>query len=475
MKSNKIGPRVGHRDVVAATIAIAFVALVARFSAETTIARPAFSEDGKEKKAWSGRSFERQTVISPIPSASESAAGFESERAWSGRDDWEPAIAADPSSSYLYQMTTRYDGPAPCGGCPMPAIIFRRSSDSGATWSPDAFIPITKKKQNDPQIEVASNGTIYAAWLDDYTPGVKLIKSSNRGATWSTPIAFTGKGKKPNWSDRPILAISSDGKDVYVAFNASDSYVVASHDFGKTFSAAKKTNSDTRYWFHTGGVVSNGTAYFAAVDFSQDYSGDSDVNVIKSTDGGQSWTTTRVDTSRELPGCSWSPGCSFGFLGPSASVAADINGKVLLAYNAGNTPGGAERMYVRASADGGINWGPRVEVSNGSTTVNNAFPALTSGPTANDFRIIWQDDRNGSTSAWNTWYRRSSDGGATWSTTTRLSDLGSGAPYKGANGYRFPYGDYLEISVDSTGRNCIIWGEGDSYSGPGGTWYTRGQ
>jgi hypothetical protein len=28
--------------------------------------------------------------------------------------------------------------------------------------------------------------------------------------------------------------------------------------------------------------------------------------------------------------------------------------------------------------------------------------------------------------------------------------------------------------VDAGGRNHIVWGEGDSFTGPGGTWYTSG-
>ena len=54
-------------------------------------------------------------------------------------------------------------------------------------------------------------------------------------------------------------------------------------------------------------------------------------------------------------------------------------------------------------------------------------------------------------------------------------DLASGAPYKGRRGYVFPYGDYLAIAVDDQGDNHVIWGEGASWNGPGGTWYTRGQ
>jgi hypothetical protein len=192
---------------------------------------------------------------------------------------------------------------------------------------------------------------------------------------------------------------------------------------------------------------------------------------------GTTWTTTLVDTSRQMPACAWSPGCTLGFFGPSAALAIDKAGTIMIAYNANVDPAGAgqpQKMWVRTSTDG-VNWSPRTEISNGSSTVNNGFPALAAGPTAGDFRFAWQADLNGGGTPWNTWYRRTADGGRTWSTPVRLSDLGTGAPYKDTSGYKFPYGDYFEMAVDPSGMAYIIWSEGTSYDGPGGSWYTRGQ
>ncbi len=84
---------------------------------------------------------------------------------------------------------------------------------------------------------------------------------------------------------------------------------------------------------------------------------------------------------------------------------------------------------------------------------------MVAGPAAGDFRLVWQDDRNGPR-AWNTWYARSADGGVTWSAAVRLSDRGGGAKYKHRYGYDFPFGDYLGLAVDSQGVNHAIWGEG---------------
>jgi hypothetical protein len=429
--------------------------------------------DGRGRKVATGRSYLDSTVVRPAPEASKAAGAFDSERAWSGFDDWEPAVAADPMTSDVYQMTTRYNGPKPCSGCPLPAMIFRRSRDGGATWDADRFMPITKKKQYDPQVEVASDGSIYVAWIDGYDPGVRFTRSTDRGATWSTPLAFAGRRKVPTFSDKPILAISADGRHVYLGFNASDSYVAASHDFGATFGPNVRTSNDGRYWFHTAGAVaSDGTAYFATTDFTQDYTGDANIRVLKSSDGGSSWTTSLVDTSRELPDCPWAAGCYFGFFGSIAGLAVDAAGTLAVVYTANNAVQAPQQVYFRSSLNQGATWGPRVALS-GAPTAGHHSPAIAAGPTSGDFRAVWQDDRNGANTAWNTWYRSTTNGGATWGTPVRLSDLGTGAPYKTAAGHRFPYGDYLEIAVDAAGKSQVIWAEGTSFTGPGGTWYTR--
>src|SRR3954466_15894410 len=63
-------------------------------------------------------------VIGLAPLAAQAAApGWSSEARWSGSDDWEPTIAADPSSNWVYQATTRYGGPKACSSCPGTAII----------------------------------------------------------------------------------------------------------------------------------------------------------------------------------------------------------------------------------------------------------------------------------------------------------------------------------------------------------------
>ncbi|HEY2964786.1 MAG TPA: hypothetical protein VGJ99_00720 [Actinomycetota bacterium] len=93
--------------------------------------------------------------------------------------------------------------------------------------------------------------------------------------------------------------------------------------------------------------------------------------------------------------------------------------------------------------------------------------------TPGDFRLAWQDDRTG---RFNTWYAQSTDGGSSWGSQVRLSNLGSGAPYKSPDGYTFTDGDYFGIAVGSTGVAHVIWGEADGSSlyCCGDVWYTKG-
>ena len=324
--------------------------------------------------------------------------------------------------------------------------------------------------QFDPQLAVANDGTVYAAWLNTFNPGTVLSKSFDHGRTWTTPVTMNDG---LSYNDKPILAISPSGKDVYLAFNdKTDAYAVASHDYGATFSAPVKTNDDSfSYLAYGGAVAPNGNVYFGETGEAKDALGPEPVAVVSSTDGGQTWSTRVLDTSQEAPPCSFKS-CYRDFYSSQATVAADASGKLVFAYLLNTVPDAPKSLYVRTSTDG-VNWSPRSLVNSDG---DSNMPSIAAGPSAGDFRLVWQDNRNG-TNAWNTWYARTTTGGSRWSADLRLSNLGSGAPYKSSAGYTFPFGDYLGLAVAPNGTNFVIWGEGDGIyvgGGTGGSWWTRG-
>ena len=97
------------------------------------------------------------------------------------------------------------------------------------------------------------------------------------------------------------------------------------------------------------------------------------------------------------------------------------------------------------------------------------LPAVV-GTDDGDFRVAWQDDRNGDR-RWNTFVRTSADGGHTWTAGVDISDAGGGRGYKHPKGYDADYGDYMQVAVTDTGKTFATWGAGFSYDGPGGTWF----
>jgi hypothetical protein len=76
---------------------------------------------------------------------------------------------------------------------------------------------------------------------------------------------------------------------------------------------------------------------------------------------------------------------------------------------------------------------------------------------------------------WNTYYRSSTNGGATWSTESRISSYVPGYSYIHSKGFGFPFGDYFGIGIDNQGRTQAVWGEGLNFKSPGSIWYSNGR
>jgi Neuraminidase (sialidase) len=138
-------------------------------------------------------------------------------------------------------------------------------------------------------------------------------------------------------------------------------------------------------------------------------------------------------------------------------------------YDGATTAGGPQTIWSKRSTDGGATWSARTALS--TAGVFSSFPAMESRG-AGDVRAFYMQ-QDGGPDAWNVWYRASTDGGITWSAAVKISDATSGTAYKSAAGFREPYGDYGEAAITNGGKFIGVWGEGDSYTGPGGAWINR--
>ena len=390
-------------------------------------------------------------------------------------DQWEPAVAAD-GSGRIYVLYPHYGSVPDCKRCRVPAMLLVASNDNGKSWQTPQAILETNSGQFDAQIAIdpVDRHTIYAAWLQNGKRVVILAKSVDFGATWAFTIAVRSEVEL----DKPALAVR--GQSVYVAFNHEEEvWVAASQDWGRSFTPTR-VNTETRPgWSLLGAATVDpaGNAYLAWASYSKAGGARGSVNlyVAKSADAGKAWSATRLDVSAAAPGCE-DEECGEGYLGAQVALASDTDGTLYALWSAGSSSLGPQRIYFSSSTNGGDNWLPRVSVSSAEPEVEHAFPAIVAG-NGGDVRIAWMDQRNssGNSPYWNTYYRSSSNGGATWGEEIRVSGYVPGYRYIGKAGFRFPFGDYFGMAIDNHGDTHVVWGEGLNYQSPGSIWHASGR
>jgi Neuraminidase (sialidase) len=275
--------------------------------------------------------------------------------------------------------------------------------------------------------------------------------------------------------------MSDNGADVYISFNGptgGDPYATVSHDAGATWTPTKLVNSRLYYFAFDADVASDGTVYFSesALDYGSAgkhsaVNGTIQEHVFISRDRGATWEDKLVATVSPGIVCV-AEGCTPDFYVGHTALSVDAAGALVVLYDGATTGGGPQTIYAKRSTDGGRTWSAAVSLSKAGE--ESTAPAVESG-LAGDVRAWWYQTNGGNVDAWNIWYRRSTDGGATWSAAVKISDATSGAGYKTAAGFKEVYGDYGEIAINSAGKAIAIWGEGFSYTGPGGVWLNREQ
>ncbi|HTW56998.1 MAG TPA: sialidase family protein [Terriglobales bacterium] len=393
-------------------------------------------------------------------------------------DQWEPAMAAD-GHGHVYVLYPQYGAVPGCARCTIPTMALLISNDNGLSWQPSRVMSPFPTGQFDPQIVVdpADRQTVYASWLQNNKRDVVVARSQDSGQTWSYSIAERGNDE----ADKPVLAVR--GADVYVGFNREEEFLVAaSHDAGQTFVVADVNPNAEPGWSLAGGATVDpaGNVYFGWTAYARREMSTRPVSVFvsRSSDAGRTWSTVLLDISSAPPDCA-AQNCETGYLGAQIALASDGAGALYALWNAGSSNGGPERMYFSSSTSAGASWSARVEVSDAPPGVEHCFPAIVAGASG-DVRVAWMDARateagHPNRPLWNTFYRSSTNGGATWSAESLLSGPARGYDYILTNGFRFPFGDYFGLAIDSDGATHAVWGEGRDYKSPGSIWYARGR
>ena len=213
---------------------------------------------------------------------------------------------------------TKFKGPA----------WFSRTTNGGATWEPAriAFDPGPNEQTIGNQIVVLPNGDLVDMfdWVHDAalssTPlDVAIVRSTDRGLTWSAPIKISNLGTvfitdlKNNHALRtgdilPDIAVDQNSGALYVVwqdarFSAFDHDGIAfsrSSNGGLTWSSPTQINKalNTQAFTATVRVNQEGTVGVTYYDFRNDNADPAvlltNYWMVKSTDGGTTWTESGV-------------------------------------------------------------------------------------------------------------------------------------------------------------------------------------
>jgi hypothetical protein len=386
-------------------------------------------------------------------------------------DSWEPALAVGPRGE-VFVVAGRREGSRGSENFVQKLALWR-SDDGGATF--EGPWPVDEGAQGqhwDERVTVDAKGAIYVSYMEiGEDRALRLARSRDGGRTFSVETATL------RVSDKPELAVSTDGDHVYIVYELRPGpTLVASHDGGATWGEPRlgAPSEGRHFWPQALELAPNGGLWFAVPSMSEEDIWERNetparLHVFHSGDGGRSWQDFDFGSSlRVLGGCAHDPTCAVKV--PSIGLAVDGRGQAYVAYTEG-AAGQPYGLFIRSSSDGGRTWSEPRRVS--------AAPRPQSGDAADYDHpivaasgqgracVVWVDDRRG---ALNVWARCSGDGARTWGPEFLLSDRSEGASYKSAEGFKAFYGHYGDAAIDVNGRLHAVWGAGEPGYRTGGVW-----
>jgi hypothetical protein len=283
----------------------------------------------------------------------------------------------------------------------------------GDTWTANERLTTTLGDSKYPAIAV-DGLKIYVVW-EDNTPDllnkeIYFKKSVDGGVTWKTDKRLTN-----NAGDSRYPRIAVDGSNIYVVWTdytpgTPEIYFKKSDDGGATWRTNKRLTNNAGYSYAPAIAVDGSNIYVVWADSTP---GNYEIYFKKSDDGGATWATNKKLSNTA---------------GYSEDPAIVVDGSNIYVVWTDYTPGNYE-IYFKRSVDRGATWKADKRLTNnpgGSYT-----PAIAVD--GSNIYVVWEDDTPGNEEIY---FKKSDDGGATWTANNRLTNdaLGSMYPAIAADG-----------------------------------------
>lgn len=316
-----------------------------------------------------------------------------------------------------------------------PYVYYPPTSDNPLTYT-NVDITNNTAPQNEPSVRVSRKdpNRVVAAWRDfriGTNPAVRRVGysySTNGGTTWATTAlidsTLLGGGLLRN-SDASVTSDTagnfyittiglnnSNGNDVLAIFKSTDGGVT--FPSGQVLASGASEDKEMVTCDNVQGSPYLNNIYISWSRLALS----PDIRLIRSTNGGQTWSTPANVSSSATDGQGSDP-------------AVGANGEVYVVWNGGF---GVDVQEFNKSTDGGLTFGTPVAVASGpspnvpfSQSGFTAFPSIacdvSGGPRSGYIYVSWCDNRNADADVF---ISRSTDHGNTWSSALRVNNDGLG-------------------------------------------------
>jgi hypothetical protein len=352
---------------------------------------------------------------------------------------------------------------------------FARSIDGGASWQDRGAVGSTSF--GDPSlIWRRADGFFYLATLES-GGGLAVWRSTDDCGDFSLLSLPTTGG-----DDKEILIADNNPASpnygnlylVWTDFGVSGTPIraIRSTDGGVTWSAPVNLSAAGHVQGAWPAVSPNGDVFVAWLRYASWPTGNISIEVARSTNGGVSYfAVTSPLTNAVSPRDSAASGaCGRPALNgnirylASPQIVVDGSGVLHVVYSQDPdtfNSGDVVNVYYRRSTDGGTSWSTPIQL-NDVATGDQYFPTIQ----ANGSILVagWYDRRNDSANLLQDYYKRvSMDGGLTWGSNQRVTDVNS--PIRLDPGLALCYhGDYDQSVVTAAGH-VMQWADDRNFVG----------
>ena len=342
------------------------------------------------------------------------------------------------------------------------------SSDGGATWADVHLpgLPPDLPNQSDPVVVYNADGVAYTCVIgynqDDFSKGGLFVaRSTDNGATWSTPVQVANNSAKV-FNDKEWLTVdrspAATRGTLYVTWTRfttltanserGDIVEVRSTDSGATWSdqvqvSRQRDQDNVQGSFPAVGPAGDLNVLYYDETITQG------LWVARSADGGQSFAApVKVAAVHRPP--SPLPTSKFRMFVLPVLTINPKDDALTVTWNDYVTN---SDILLATSHDNGRTWGAPVRVNQDTGTADQFFPTAIYGPDGL-LHVAWLDRRDDPHNlTFSCYYSQSSDEGATFTPNVRIGSAQSD-PSIGFDGTLI--GDYIQADA-MAGRAWVSW------------------